>query len=201
MDDYLLQILAIVILVALSGLFSSTEAALMALGPAKVQHLLDEEGVRSRLLSLWRDRPDSVLATLMIANNLVVVLASVLAAFAVMEVLEDLEVVGATGTAAAIAVGLMSFLMVTIGEVLPRTVARHHPMRFLPLFPLTLAACFVFRPLSFAVIKATRRVVEPDGAPGPGSAVTGDEIETMIRIGTAQGGLSDQKHRMLASVI
>ncbi len=203
MDGDLFQLALIAVLLVISAVFSGTETALLALGEAGVQRYLEEERRPPRLLVLWRDHPNRVLSSLLIANNLVNILASAVATNLARSLLARLGVSGAVEWSVALAVGVMTFLIVTFGEIVPKTFARHNAKRMVPLFFLTVLACLVLRPFSSALERLVSRLIRAaggsDGAGGP--TVTEAEVEALIRLGTAQGALSGDKKQLLSSVI
>ncbi len=203
MDGDLFQWFLIAVLLVLSAVFSGTETALLALGEAGVHRYLEGERHPPRLLVLWRQRPNRVLSSLLIANNLVNILASAVATNLAASALSGLGVSGATQWGVALAVGLMTFLIVTFGEIVPKTFARHNADRFVSLFPVTLLACWLLRPFSAGLERLSSRLIRAaggsDGSDGP--LVTEAEVEAMIRLGTAQGALSGDKKELLSSVI
>ncbi len=203
MDGDLFQLFLIAVLLFLSAVFSGTETALLALGEAGVHRHLDGERRPSRLLTLWRQHPNRVLSSLLIANNLVNILASAVATNLAGSALRGLGVRPFMEWGMALAVGVMTFLIVTFGEIVPKTFARHNAHRFVPLFPVTLLACVVLRPFSSGLERVASRLIRAaggsDGASGP--RVTEAEVEAMIRLGTAEGALSGDKKALLSSVI
>lgn len=204
MDDYFSQFLLIGFLLILSSIFSASETALLALGEAGAHRILEEEKRRSRLLQLWRDRPNRVLTALLIANNLVNILASALATALTHQILLNTwGDTGVLGYAVAIAVGVMTFLIVMFGEIIPKTFARNNADRLLPLLPITLLAYWVFQPFATILSRFSQRVIRAsggsDGTLGP--SVTEAEVEAMIRLGTAEGAISGEKKELLSSVI
>ncbi|NOZ02421.1 MAG: HlyC/CorC family transporter [Deltaproteobacteria bacterium] len=203
MDSFLYHSLLIAMLLVLSAVFSATETALLSLGEAGVHRILEDEKRKSRLLLLWRDNPNQVLTSLLIANNLVNILASAIATALAAQMLADAGVTGQEGFAVAAAVGVMTFLIVMFGEIIPKTFARNNSERLLPFFPVTLAAFYLFRPFSSIFQGFTNRLIRAFGASAgePGPTVTEAEVEAMIRLGTAEGAISGEKKEMLSSVI
>lgn len=203
MDVDLFQLFLIAVLLMLSAVFSGTETALLALGEAGVHRHLEGERHPPRLLVLWRQRPNRVLSSLLIANNLVNILASALATNLAASALSGFGVRGSAQWGVALAVAVMTFLIVTFGEIVPKTFARHNADRFVPLFPVTLLACWLLRPFSSGIERLASGLIRAaggsDGSDGP--LVTEAEVEAMIRLGTAQGALSGDKKELLSSVI
>lgn len=203
MGSYGFQLLSIGLLIVLSAILSATETALLALGPHGVHKALDEDRRKSRLLSLWRENPNSVLTSLLIANNAINILASALATNTAAGVLEEMNVTGATGYGVAVAVGVMTFLIVLFGEVIPKTFAKHNAFAMISLFPVMTLFYRLVRPFSWALQRISGSLLRSAGwSTGEGvPSVTEAEIETLIRMGSAQGALTGEKQELLSSVI
>jgi len=202
-DTDLFQLIVITILLVLSAIYSGTETALLTLGEAGVHQILVEEKRRFRLLELWRSQPNRVLASLLIMNNLVNIAASAVATNWTASALARLNVPSAAGWGVAGAVGVMTFLVVTFGEIVPKTFARHNARRFLPVFWVTLLTCWLIRPFSAALERLASSLIRAiggsDGTGGP--TITEAEVEAMIRLGATQGVISGDKKELLSSVI
>jgi len=200
-DEFTLLVIGI--LIALSGLVSATETALLALGPAGMHQVLEEERRRVRLLSLWRENPNAVIASILVVNNLLNILASALATALAARLLERAKIAGAEGLGVALAVAAMTLLLVLFGEVAPKTFAKHRPRALIPLMPVSYGLCWLVRPLSWFFEQTSSWLLAGAGLRHPGRepAVTEEEIESMIRLGTAQGALPSGKQELLSSVI
>jgi len=200
-DEFTLLVIGILIL--LSGLVSATETALLALGPAGVHQILEEERRKVRLLAQWRDNPNAVIASILVVNNLLNILASALATALASRLLERAGIVGAEGLGVAAAVGVMTLLLVLFGEVTPKTFAKHRPRALVPFMTVSHGLCWTVRPLSWFFERTSSWLLAGAGLRNPGRepAVTEQEIESMIRLGTAQGALPSGKQELLSSVI
>ena len=203
MGPYGFQIFVILTLIGLSGLVSATETALLALGPGGIHQILDEERRKSRLLEQWRHKPNKVIAAILVANNVINILASSMATSLAAEFLESRGIIGAAGWSVALSVGVMTFLLVLLGEVAPKTYAKHNARVLVPLFPLTSMLCWVVQPISWLLERiGARLIAAAGGSVGTGgSPVTEEEIESMIRLGTAQGSMPTEKQELLTSII
>jgi len=199
-DIGLTEPILIVLLLLLSALFSATETALIALGPGGIHSVLEEEKRKSRLLLLWKDKPGNVLAGILIANNLVNILASVLATRFAGNIMEQLQAPMAAQVSVALAVGVMTFLIVTFGEIIPKTIARHSPKKVVPFFPLTYVFCILLKPFVSSLSRFVKIFARQQAFDG-GIMVTEAEVEAMIKYGSAQGTISKEKRQLLSSVI
>ena len=79
MESYTWQIILLVILLIMSGFFSMSETALMALSKIRIRHMVDE-GVRgAKLVEKLSEDPSRLLGAILIGNNIVNIGASALA--------------------------------------------------------------------------------------------------------------------------
>ena len=184
-----------------SAFCSGTETALTALGEARARHLRDAGGRRGRLLSLWIDHPERVLSTLLIGNTLVNIGAGALAASIAASVAARAGWSAATVVAAATAITTVVVLF--FGEIVPKTLGKRYPMRVaLAVIPAVRVLSTALWPLSTLVTRATSAFVALFGARGAaGPAVTGEEIEYLIEMGTREGVLDEVKEELLNSVL
>ena len=140
--------------------------------------------------------------SLLIGNTLVNIGAGALAG----EVARELA--SSNGWPAATAAGhghrLTTVVILFLGEIVPKTLAKRHPVRVaLAVIPLVRAAAWSCWPVS---PPASWRYPRP-GAPRraarapPRPAVTSEEIEYLIEMGTREGVLDEVKEELLNSVL
>jgi len=194
--------LAILMLVFLSAVFSGMETALTSLSGMRALQLLEEGSRHKRILTAWIERPNHVLATLLVGNNVVNITASSLATDLDSRVLSGLGLGEARGVGIAVAVGAMTFLVLVFGEVAPKTYAKHNAARFLALSPLILAFDRLVSPITRGLAAITVPLVKRAGGETEGKhAVTEKDIEYLIRAGAENGGLDESKQELLHSAI
>ena len=189
------------VLLAGSAFSSSTETALTALGDARARQLVDSGRRRARHLALWIEHPERVLSTLLISNTLVNIGAGALAAAT------GASLAGWGGTQPGVMVAVVTLLatalVLFLGEIVPKTLAKRHPVAVaLAAAPLVRPLCFVLWPLSAGVTRATGWLVDRLGGEArAGPAVTSEEIEYLIEMGTREGVLDAVKEELLNSVL
>lgn len=185
-----------------SAFCSGTETALTALGDARARQLRDEGGRRARLLALWIDHAERVLSTLLIGNTLVNIGSGALAA----SIAADIVAARPGWNAASVVAGataLATAVVLFFGEIVPKTIARRHPVRIaLGAIPVVQGMTLVLWPVSTAVTRATGWLVGLFGGHERSApAVTGEEIEYLIEMGTREGVLDEVKEELLNSVL
>lgn len=110
-----IQLIFLIILLILSGFFSSAETALTTVNRHKIRALSEEGNSRAALVLKLIDQPGKLLSTILIGNNIVNLSASSLATSLALRLL------GSAG--AGIATGILTFLILIFGEITPKTYA------------------------------------------------------------------------------
>lgn len=200
MDTVSGEALTIIILVVLSALYSGMETALLSLSEVRLRARVEDGERLPRMLLSWLDKPNLVLATLLIGNNLVNITASVLATDLTRRLVDPTPY---AGWGMPIAVGAMTLLILIFGEVAPKTFAKHHPERYLIALPLLTFSYSFFMPFTRLLVFLTQRVVETMGGEfeSEKSLVTEEDIEEMVRLGSAEGSIDREATELLTGVL
>lgn len=201
MDVPLAGLASIAFCLAFSAFFSASETALTALSPAKTRRLIDEGGRAQARLRHWLERPAHVLTTILICNNVVNVTASALATKVAETMLAGSE--GAFASPVAVAVGVMTLLLLTFGEITPKTLARVHAERFsvvamsvlVPVGRVLTPANLLFVGLSARLARLGGNSIDNDEP-----LVEEDDITYLARLGTDEGTIEQEHARMIHGV-
>ena len=190
-----IQLIILILLLALSGFFSSAETALTTANRIRIR-TLQEEGVRnaSLLLSIL-DQSPRMLSAILIGNNLVNISASSLAATITMRLFGS-RFVGIT-------TGILTLLVLIFGEITPKTMAAAdaealslsyaRPVCFL--MKLMTPLIFLVNRLSGLVLKvlhADRKTARQD--------LTKRELRTIVDVGRESGAIKKQEHQVITNV-
>ncbi|MBM4352968.1 MAG: DUF21 domain-containing protein, partial [Deltaproteobacteria bacterium] len=202
-EEILLKVGAIAGCILLSALFSGSETALTGFHHGRLAQLISRNRPGTGMLKAWRDRPSTVLSFLLIANNLVNILASSLATELSLSVLKEAGAGFGTSAAIAVAVGIMTFAILVFGEVLPKTYARHNPMVLLPLLPVLQVVYFLLWPAARLFARLGRGFISLTGGDlaNPAPTITGEELQYLIEKGTVEGSLDEEKERLLSGAL
>lgn len=118
------QIIALIVALAalvVSGFISGSEIAFFSINQSRREHL--EESDRGRRALRLLDNPERLLATVLIANNLVNVTIVVLTNFALVPVFESMGAV----LSFILQTVILTFLILLFGEILPKLIANSKP--------------------------------------------------------------------------
>lgn len=119
--------------ILLSAFFSGTETALMSLNRYRLRHRASQGSRAAILVEKLLSRPDRLIGVVLIGNNLVNNLAATIVALVTYRAFGDEWV--------AVGTGVLTFVMLVVSEVGPKTYGALHPDR------LAYPAAFVYAPL------------------------------------------------------
>ena len=170
----------------LSGFISGSEIAYFSLTPAQEEDL-DDSNAGRRVLALLR-KPERLLATILIANNLVNVAIVVLTNFALGPVFTGMNAV----LSFILQSVLLTFLILLFGEILPKLYANHNPMRW-ALFaaPALGFISTLFSPLSRLLVRSTSIVHRVVTKQAP--SISTDELSQALEITDVQTDNADKQ--------
>ena len=112
------SILALCGLVLLSGFFSATETAFTSLSMLQIQHMVENHGRKGRRVKELSGRPDILLTTILIGNNLVNIGASAIAT--------EMTIRLFGSQAIGIMTGILTLVILIFAEVTPKRIAIIH---------------------------------------------------------------------------
>lgn len=120
MDSWItLEIIIILVLIVFSAFFSLSEAALLSVGKIRIRHIAESGNNNAKQVVKLLENPERFLAAILVGNNIVNISASVLATDAALRAFGD--------SGLAIATGVMTLLILILGEVIPKTLAQRNP--------------------------------------------------------------------------
>jgi len=136
----------LIVFLFLSAFFSASETALTSLPPTAIQHLIEKS---NKSLSLWMKSPVKILITILIGNNLVNIFSASLATILAKKHFGNIGI--------AVVVGVMTFIIITFGEIFPKAIARKYNERVSAIvMPLIKLFYFLFYPFTFIFYNLTR---------------------------------------------
>ncbi|MBE9530757.1 MAG: HlyC/CorC family transporter, partial [Proteobacteria bacterium] len=183
------QIVVLIVLLLLSGFFSSAETALFSISRAKARHIAKEKGLTNALIKKMKDDPHRLLSTILIGNNLVNVGAAALAT----AMMIDLVASNAVG----IATGLMTVLILIFGEIIPKSIATRNNVLIarlviMPLYWLSILFTPIIYLLNF-IPSLTRKVQSK-------SRVTEEELMTFVEVVEEEGGIDEEEKELIHNI-
>lgn len=194
-DTIAIRLIAIIILLGLSAFFSSSETALTTVNKIRIRNLA-ESGDKAAVwvLKLCEDQP-RMLSAILIGNNVVNLSASSMLTVLVTEVFGS--------SAAGIATGVLTLLILIFGEITPKTAAtleaEANALRFGRLIYMIM---ILLTPVIFLVNRMSGCVlmllkIDPDK---PHDELTEDELRTIVEVGHEKGVIESEEKEMINNV-
>ncbi len=197
MPDGVPQLLvAIVVLIILSGFFSATETAYTSLNVIKVKSLAQKNAKYEKVLSLY-DKYDKLISTILVGNNIVNILASSLSMLVFAKVLMgSSESIVSTVSTAVITVAVLIF-----GEITPKFIAKTYPEKVaLAFYPLIIFFYYVLMPINF-VFSGFKWLIGKIFRLEADDTITDDELITIVNEAEEDGTLKEEESNLIKSAI
>jgi putative hemolysin len=196
LGDHLTEIAALVVLIAAAAFFSGSEAALISLSRLHARGMR-ERGLRGSeaVVRLLEDR-NRFLTSILIGNTVVLLAADSLATI--------LFVRAGVPNAAIWSTAIMTVLLLTFGEIIPKTIAVADNERWaVRLAPVLERVAWIMTPVNNAFLFVTNLIVRLFGVrpPAKGPFVTEDDIRNIVNVGAEQKVLEEQEREMIHSII
>ena len=190
----LLPYLGIVILIAFSAFFSGSEIAFASVNTLRLQNKAEKGSKPAQVAHYICQQYDKALCTILIGNNLVNIASSSLATVIALQRVGDSGAIYATG--------VMTVLILTFGEIMPKIVAKDQSDGFVLLaaYPLRLLM-LVTKPLVIAITWILDRIAKLWGGTPEPDPMTADELMTMIETVEDEGVIDEDRSDLLQSAV
>ncbi|TET52776.1 MAG: HlyC/CorC family transporter [Actinobacteria bacterium] len=189
----ILSIIGLVVLIILSALTSATETAITAVNRIKVKQKAEEGLSSAKILEKLYSHPGRFLATILFINTLVNIGSAALATS-----------IAARYVAypAAVATGVMTFVILVFAEISPKTFAvQKADIAFKLAKPLKIVDIVLY-PVVRVLILTANLILKLFGVKSmkQGPFVTEEEIRMMVSVGEEEGVIQEQEREMIDSI-
>ena len=194
MDNTLviLSSVALLALIVLSAFFSASETAYTSASKIRLKNLVNDGNKRAEKALRLSEDYERLLTTILVGNNLVNILASSICTWLFAAFFGDWSVLAATL--------FMLLVLLTFGEITPKTIAKRHPEKVAMIFarPLTLMM-MVFTPISlcFQALAGSLKPEKEDEQP----TLTEEELSVMIDEIEGEGVLEKSEAELIKSAM
>jgi putative hemolysin len=183
------QIVILLILILLSGFFSSAETALFSISRTKAIHLAKNGEKPYLLIQKMKADPHKLLTTILIGNNLVNVAA---AAYATV-----VAIAAFPNYAVGIATGVMTLLILVFGEVFPKSVATRNNIL---IAKLTIFPVYWMSVLFFPIIKFLNFIPWLTGRIKRPQTLTEEELITFVEVVEEEGKIKEEEKEFIHNI-
>ncbi|QFJ53741.1 HlyC/CorC family transporter [Pseudobutyrivibrio xylanivorans] len=196
MDVHLLvKFFILLVLLILSGFFSSAETALTTVNKIKLKTMADDGDKKAKRVLKVVNRPKKMLSAILIGNNIVNLSASSLATTLA------IDIFGSVG--AGIATGILTLLILIFGEITPKSIATLNSTSLsLTFAPFIGALMWLLTPV-IEIINFLSGIfirmfgIDPDFKD---ETITEEEIRTMVDVSHESGAIEQDERTMIHKV-
>ncbi|MCI8726037.1 MAG: HlyC/CorC family transporter [Hungatella sp.] len=190
-----IQLLVLVVLLALSAFFSSSETALTTVNKIRIRTLAEAGDSRAIILLKVIEEQGKMLSAILIGNNIVNLTASSL--------MTTLTINLFGSKAVGLATGILTLLILVFGEITPKTlstisaetIALKDAKIIYSLMLVLTPVIYVVNQLSLAVLLLMR--VDPNAKR---DTITEDELRTIVEVSHEEGVIETEEKKMINNV-
>ena len=189
-----LSIIAMTILVILSGMFSATETSFTSASRIKLKKI-EEEGNKKATKAIYLiDNYDKLLTSILVGNNLVNIMSSSLCTFIFTEAFGSLGVIYATA--------FMLVVILAVGEITPKSLAKSSPEKFALFFtPFISFVSKILSPFTWIFQKFSSTVNRCANTGEDSPTLTEEELLIMVDEIEEEGELEEAESDLIKSAI
>lgn len=187
----------IAILVLLSAFFSGSETGMLSLNRYRLQHQSKNNHKPAKRAQALLEKPDRLISTILIGNNLVNNLAATLTTVIAIRIFGDDSYGIATATI------ILTLVLLVFGEITPKTIAALYPERIA--FPASLILKYlqtIFYPAAWLLNQVTKPLLHSlgfDGDKKTHDQLSSEELRTIV---DEAGSLIPMRHQyMLRNIL
>lgn len=190
-----IQIIGLIILIILSSFFSASETALMSISKIRVRHMVEENIKGANRVKELTDNPSSLLASILVGNNVVNIASSSLATVLA------ISLIGSRGV--AISTIIMTIVVLIFGEITPKTLASQNSEQISlrvanPIFIISK----MLKPVVIITTTISKFFIKLLGGKSDSNKpfITEDELKTMVDVSEEEGILKSEEKDMIHNV-
>jgi len=194
LDFVAIEIIAIIILIGLYALFSGLEIAIVGTRRSKVMRLYRKKIKGSNALYKLKSNPSKMTSGVNLGNTLVNVASSVLAADVAIKLLGNQGV--------GVAIGIMTFVILIFGEILPKTYSYIQSEKMALRFSnFLLIFTYVMFPFVWFLENLTKVFLKLMGGHSYLKPITEEDIKEVVDLGLSEKAIEKEEHTLVRKAL
>jgi len=186
-----MEIVILLGLIVLSAVISAAEIGFFSVNETRLRALAEEGSKRAALGLHLRSNPQRLLSTIMVADNMVNIGAASYATILTVRLFGS--------EAVAIVTGVLTFLLLIFGDIVPKTLAARHSVNVVitmayPVYWLET----VLAPVLYVLEPLIAKMTGGRGLTVP--FVTEEELKIMLEVGSKSGAIETEEVKMIRNV-
>ena len=191
-----LQLIIILILLALSAFFSSSETALTTVSHLKLRSLADDGNKKAKKVLNVTENSSKLLSAILVGNNIVNISASALTTTFCTNIFGSKYI--------GVSTGILTFLVLIFGEISPKTLATQYSLQLsmVVVYPISWLMT-ILTPVIFLLNIITSGIfrlfhVDPSARK---ASITEAELRTIVNVSHEEGVIEPEEKFMISNVV
>ena len=196
-DGSLWTISVMIVFLAFSGFFSSTETAYTSINKTRLKNLATEGNKKAALALKLCDNYDKFLSTILVGNNIVNIALSSVATVWFIELLKDTKI---SGYASAISTAILTVAVLIFGEITPKSLAKDHPEGFaMAVAGFLRIIMFILTPIN-VIFMLWKKLITKIFKPAEEAGVTEGELLTLVDEAHEDGSIDEYSKELIENI-
>ncbi len=184
------EIAALIAMIGLSGYFSGLEVALVSIRLSKIEQMVKDKVRGASSLQKLKSNPSRMMSSVNLGNNLASIAATALATDIALKFFGD--------DGLAIAIGIMTFLILIFGEITPKTYCNANAAKVaIKNSRILLIFGYVFFPIVWIFEIITKGMIKLTGSSDRPPGLTEDEIKEVVEQGYKDKAIEKQESQLV----
>ena len=189
--------LALILCIALSAFFSATETAYSAANRVKLKTVEGPRKEKAQIALSLLEKYDSLITTVLIGNNLVNIVGTAIATL----LFTTRILPGQEELATTVASVVMTVLVLFLGEVGPKTLAKQQPEKYATAVSKVIRALMILMTPLDKLFSLWRKLLSKIVRPEPEESQIENELMTIIDEAQTEGNIEEDEGELIRSAI
>jgi putative hemolysin len=191
-----MMLLILVVLLGFSAYFSGSETALMAISRLRLRHILETKPRRARFVEKVLKRPERLIGSILLGNNLVNVAMTAIATSLAISIWPERGIIYVTI--------VLTIVILIFAEITPKVYAKYFNEKIsLVTAPILNVLMLIFSPVITLITYISSKlllIIGVDLRKIKSPLMTEAEILTCIKMGWDEGAITGEESKMLSTV-
>lgn len=193
MITLVMGILAITFLILFSAFFSGAEIAFVSVNRALIRKKARKGNKNAKIIDVLLKKPKKVINSIVLGNNIVNILASILAGFITIKYLGNIGI--------GIATALMTFMIVVFSEVTPKSIGIQNEKFLLSMAKPLQYITVIFSPFAISLIYISNNLTKLISKSKKKNKITEEEIRAVAELGAEEGAIEKEELELLQEAL
>ena len=191
----IIQIIIIIALIGLSAFFSSAETSYTMINKIKLRALAEEGNKAALRVQKILENPSRMLSSILVGNNIVNIVVS--------SIVTTLTIRLFGNAATGISTGILTIVLLILGEITPKTLASQNAERIACLYSKPVSfVIFILTPVVFVIDKLSSLILKlfKTNNKKPTATITEAELRALVDVGHEEGVFEDEEKKIIHNV-